>query len=102
VVIGTRTYIGEDASRPGVGAYRSWSPSCLLAISLWIRLKLAESPVFVKMKSLGTTSKAPLKEAFGQWGNLRVVLIALFGAVMGEAVVWYSGQFYALFFLERN
>jgi hypothetical protein len=74
----------------------------LLAVSLWIRMKLAESPVFLKMKNLGTTSKAPLSEAFGQWVNLRVVLIALFGAVMGEAVVWYSGQFYALFFLERN
>jgi MFS family permease len=54
------------------------------------------------MKALGTTSKAPLKESFGQWSNLKIVLIALFGAVMGEAVVWYSGQFYALFFLERN
>jgi MFS family permease len=54
------------------------------------------------MKTLGTTSKAPLKESFGQWSNLKIVLIALFGAVMGEAVVWYSGQFYALFFLERN
>jgi Sugar (and other) transporter len=70
-------------------------------VSLWIRMKLSESPVFTKMKSLGTTSKAPLREAFGQWGNLKVVLIALLGAVMGEAVVWYCGQFYALFFLER-
>jgi MFS family permease len=64
-------------------------------------MQLAESPVFVKMKNQGTTSKAPLKEAFGQWSNLKIVLIALFGGVMGQAVVWYTGQFYALFFLER-
>ena len=70
-------------------------------MSLWIRLQLAESPVFLKMKSLGTTSKAPLAEAFGRWINLKIVLIGLFGAVMGQAVVWYTGQFYALFFLER-
>jgi MFS family permease len=68
---------------------------------LWIRMQLAESPVFVKMKTLGTTSKAPLAEAFGRWSNLKIVLIALGGAVMGQAVVWYTGQFYALFFLER-
>jgi len=64
-------------------------------------MQLSESPVFVKMKNQGTTSKAPLSEAFGQWVNLKVVLIALLGAVMGQAVVWYTGQFYALFFLER-
>jgi len=102
VVIGTRTSIGEDA-------FKSWGwripfmvSAILLAVSLWIRMQLAESPVFLKMKNLGTTSKAPLAEAFGQWSNLKVVLIALFGAVMGQAVVWYAGQFYALFFLERT
>jgi MFS family permease len=73
----------------------------LLGVSLWIRLQLAESPVFQKMKDEGTTSKAPLSEAFGKWKNLRLVLIALLGAVAGQAVVWYCGQFYALFFLER-
>src|SRR5271156_3900795 len=73
----------------------------LLIVSLWIRMKLDESPVFTRMKRAGTTSKAPLAEAFGRWGNLKIVLIALFGAVMGQAVVWYCGQFYALFFLER-
>ncbi|MGA2190421.1 MAG: MFS transporter [Steroidobacteraceae bacterium] len=102
VVIGTRTYLGEDAFKVWGWRIPFLVSILLLAVSLWIRLKLAESPVFVKMKSLGTTSKAPLSEAFGQWVNLRIVLIALFGAVMGEAVVWYSGQFYALFFLERN
>jgi MFS family permease len=65
-------------------------------------MQLAESPVFLKMKSLGTTSKAPLSEAFGRWSNLKIVLIALLGGVMGQAVVWYTGQFYALFFLERT
>jgi MFS family permease len=102
VVIGTRTYIGEDAFKAWGWRIPFLLSILLLAVSLWIRLKLAESPVFLKMKSLGTTSKAPLSEAFTRWINLKVVLIALFGAVMGEAVVWYCGQFYALFFLERN
>ena len=102
VVIGTRTYIGEDAFKAWGWRIPFLISILLLAVSLWIRLKLAESPVFLKMKALGTTSKAPLKESFGQWSNLKIVLIALFGAVMGEAVVWYTGQFYALFFLERN
>ncbi|NWG52444.1 MAG: MFS transporter [Hydrogenophilaceae bacterium] len=73
----------------------------LLVISLWIRLQLNESPVFQRMKEEGATSKAPLAEAFGRWGNARIVILALFGAVAGQAVVWYTGQFYALFFLER-
>jgi predicted MFS family arabinose efflux permease len=101
VVIGTRTYLGEDAFKVWGWRIPFLVSILLLAVSLWIRMRLSESPVFVKMKSLGTTSKAPLKEAFGQWSNLRIVLIALLGAVMGEAVVWYCGQFYALFFLER-
>jgi MFS family permease len=74
----------------------------LLGVSLWIRLQLAESPVFQRMKEEGATSKAPLAESFARWGNLKLVLIALFGAVAGQAVVWYTGQFYALFFLERT
>ncbi len=74
----------------------------LLVISLWIRLQLNESPVFKRMKEEGQTSKAPLAESFGRWSNLKLVLIALFGAVAGQAVVWYTGQFYALFFLERT
>jgi MFS family permease len=101
VVIGVRTGMGEEA-------FKSWgwripflASLLLLAISLWIRMKLDESPVFMRMKRSGTTSKAPLSEAFGRWSNLKVVLIALLGAVMGQAVVWYCGQFYALFFLER-
>ena len=71
----------------------------LLGISLWIRLQLSESPAFAKMKAEGTGSKAPLTEAFGQWRNAKWAILALFGLTMGQAVVWYTGQFYALFFL---
>ncbi len=74
----------------------------LLAISVWIRLKLNESPAFKKMKEDGKGSTAPLKESFGEWKNLKVVLLALFGLVAGQAVVWYTGQFYALFFLTQT
>jgi MFS family permease len=102
VVIGTRTYVGEDAFKVWGWRIPFLVSIVLLAVSLWIRMQLAESPVFVKMKNLGTTSKAPLAEAFGQWRNLKVVVIALLGGVMGQAVVWYTGQFYALFFLERT
>src|SRR5579863_8724996 len=70
----------------------------LLAVSVYIRLQLRESPAFLEIKSQGRLSKAPLTEAFGRWGNLRLVLLALFGATAGQAVVWYGGQFYALFF----
>jgi MFS family permease len=73
----------------------------LLGVSVWIRLKMNESPAFQKMKAEGKGSKAPLTEAFGQWRNAKVALLALFGAVMGQAVVWYCGQFYALFFLQN-
>jgi MFS family permease len=71
----------------------------LLGVSVWIRTRLSESPAFLKMKAAGTHSKAPLSEAFGQWQNAKWAILALFGLVMGQAVVWYSGQFYALFFL---
>ena len=101
IVIGFRTLLGEAT----FGSYGWRLPFLvsivLLVVSMWIRLQLSESPVFLKMKEEGTTSKAPLTEAFGRWPNLKVVLIALFGAAMGQAVVWYTGQFYALFFLEK-
>ncbi len=74
----------------------------LLGISIYIRLKLAESPVFLEMKAQGKGSKAPLTESFARWGNLKIVLIALFGAAMGQGVVWYAGQFYALYFLTTT
>jgi MFS family permease len=101
VVIGTRTNMGEAAFKEWGWRIPFLVSIVLLGVSLWIRLQLSESPVFLKMKSLGTTSKAPLAEAFGRWSNLKIVIIALLGAVMGQAVVWYTGQFYALFFLER-
>ena len=101
VVIGTRTGMGEDAFKAWGWRIPFLVSLLLLVVSLWIRMKLDESPVFLSMKRAGTTSKAPLAEAFGRWSNLRIVLIALLGAVMGQAVVWYTGQFYALFFLER-
>jgi len=101
VVIATRTILGEDA-------FAAWGwrlpfiiSVVLLAVSMWIRMQLEESPVFRQMKAEGTTSKAPLTEAFATWPNAKLVLIALFGAVAGQAVVWYTGQFYALFFLEK-
>ena len=74
----------------------------LLAVSIWIRLQLAESPAFQKMKAEGTNSKAPLTEAFGRWENAKIAIIALFGGTAGQAVVWYTGQFYALFFLTQT
>jgi MFS family permease len=73
----------------------------LLAISVWIRMQMQESPAFQKMKDEGSLSKAPLTEAFGQWKNARIALLALLGLVAGQAVVWYTGQFYALFFLQN-
>ena len=101
VVIGTRTLVGEDAFKVWGWRIPFLVSVVLLAISLWIRMQLSESPVFLKMKGTGSTSKAPLTEAFARWGNLKIVIICLLGAVMGQAVVWYTGQFYALFFLER-
>jgi MFS family permease len=101
IVIGTRTWLGEEA-------FASWgwrlpfsASAALLCVSLWIRLQLNESPVYQQMKDAGATTKAPLTEAFGNWKNARLVLVALLGAVAGQAVVWYTGQFYALFYLEK-
>jgi MFS family permease len=102
VVIGTRTWMGEDAFKVWGWRVPFIVSVVLLGVSLWIRMQLSESPVFLKMKSSGTTSRAPLREAFGNWSNLKIVLVSLAGAVMGQAVVWYCGQFYALFFLERT
>ena len=72
----------------------------LLGISVWIRLRLNELPVFQKMKDEGKSSKAPLTEAFADWSNAKIVILALVGGVMGQGVVWYTGQFYALFFMQ--
>lgn len=101
VILGTRTAIGE-------AAFADWGwrvpfivSIALLAVSVWIRLSMNESPAFQKMKAEGKTSKAPLTESFGQWKNLKIVILALVGLTAGQAVVWYSGQFYALFFLTQ-
>ncbi|WP_411339124.1 MFS transporter [Sphingopyxis sp. J-6] len=102
VVIAIRSAIGEEAFADWGWRLPFLISVILLGVSLWIRLQLEESPVFKQMKEEGTTSKAPLTEAFGRWTNLKWVIVALFGAVAGQAVVWYSGQFYALFFLEKT
>ncbi|NMN57997.1 hypothetical protein FHT36_001899 [Xanthobacter sp. SG618] len=100
VILFTRTIVGEQNFAAWGWRVPFLVSIALLGISVWIRLQLSESPTFQKMKEEGTTSKAPLSEAFGKWGNLKVVLIALFGLVAGQGVVWYTGQFYALFFLQ--
>ena len=102
VVIGIRTWLGEEAFADWGWRIPFLVSILLLAISLYIRMKLEESPVFREMKAAGEGSKAPLTEAFARWGNARIVLIALVGAVAGQAVIWYTGQFYALFFLEKT
>ncbi len=102
VVIGTRSAVGEAAFADWAWRVPFLASIVLLAVSLWIRLQLNESPVYQQMKAEGTTSKAPLTESFARWPNLKLVLAALFGAVAGQAVVWYTGQFYALFFLEKT
>ncbi|WP_375305991.1 MFS transporter [Bradyrhizobium sp. A11] len=100
VILFTRSALGE----PEFAAWGWRIPFLvsvlLLGISVWIRLRLNESPIFQKMKEEGKSSKAPLTEAFGNWQNGKLVLLALLGGVMGQGVVWYTGQFYALFFLQ--
>jgi MFS family permease len=99
VILGVRSYLGEQAFLAWGWRIPFLMSAILLGISVWIRLQMQESPAFQKMKDEGTRSKAPLGEAFGQWKNAKVALLALLGLVMGQAVVWYTGQFYALFFL---
>lgn len=101
VVIGFRTGMGEEAFAAWGWRLPFLISIFLLGVSMWIRMQLNESPVYQKMKDEGTTSKAPLTEAFGRWDNLKYVFICLFGAVAGQAVVWYGGQFYAQFYLEK-
>ena len=101
VILGTRTITGEEAFADWGWRVPFIVSIALLAISVWIRLAMNESPAFQKMKAEGKTSKAPLKESFGEWKNLKIVILALVGLTAGQAVVWYSGQFYALFFLTQ-
>ena len=100
VILFTRTALGE----PEFAAWGWRIPFLvsvlLLGVSVWIRLRLNELPIFQKMKDEGKSSKAPLTEAFANWSNAKIVILALIGGVMGQGVVWYTGQFYALFFLQ--
>ncbi|MGU7814426.1 MFS transporter [Burkholderia sp. AW49-1] len=102
VILGVRTFIGEEAFGNWGWRVPFVASILLLAVSVWIRLQLNESPVFLRIKAEGKTSKAPLTEAFGQWKNLKIVILALVGLTAGQAVVWYTGQFYALFFLTQT
>jgi len=99
VILGTRTALGEKDFAEWGWRVPFIVSILLLGISVWIRLSMNESPAFQKMKAEGKTSKAPLSESFGQWKNLKIVALALFGIVAGQGVVWYTGQFYALFYL---
>ena len=113
VILFTQIYVNANypevvmASGAKISAFAAWGwripfivSVVLLAISLYIRLQMKESPAFQKMKDEGTLSKAPLGEAFGQWKNAKIAILALLGMVAGQAVVWYTGQFYALFYLQ--
>ena len=102
VILGVRTWIGEEAFADWGWRVPFLVSILLLGVSLWIRLKLDESPAFRRMKAEGKGSTTPLKDSFLKWPNLRLVLVALFGLVAGQAVVWYTGQFYALLFLEKT
>ena len=102
VILGCRVGLGTEKFEAWGWRIPFLVSLVLLAVSTWIRLKLNESPAFKRMKSEGKTSKAPLRESFAEWGNLKIVLLSLFGVVMGQAVVWYTGQFYALFFLTQT
>jgi MFS family permease len=101
VILVVRAQVGEDAFRAWGWRIPFLVSIVLLGVSLWIRLRLNESPVFQKMVDEGKGTKQPLKESFGRWPNLKLVILALLGLTAGQAVVWYTGQFYALFFLER-
>src|SRR3954447_10525115 len=102
IILGIRTAMGEAAFNEWGWRIPFLLSVILLGVSIWIRLQLAESPAFQKMKEEGTQSKAPLTEALGNWANGKIAILALLGATAGEAVVWYGGQFYALFFLTQT
>src|SRR5215469_5852473 len=102
LILGIRTVQGEEVFGDWGWRVPFLLSGILLIVSIWIRLTLNESPVFQKMKEEGKTSKRPLTEAFGTWANAKIAILALLGATAGEAVVWYGGQFYALFFLTQT
>ena len=102
LVLGIRALTGEETFGEWGWRIPFLASGILLGISIWIRLSLNESPVFQRMRDEGRTSSRPLSEAFGQWPNARIAILALLGATAGEAVIWYGGQFYALFFLTQT
>jgi MFS family permease len=102
VIIGVKALLGDAAFNDYGWRIPFIVSILLLGVSVWIRLSMSESPAFRKMKEEGRTSKAPLTESFTKWSNLKIVLLALFGLVAGQGVVWYTGQFYALFFLTSS
>jgi len=102
VILGTRLGLGTEAFEAWGWRIPFLISAVLVGVSVYIRLQLHESPVFQQMKAEGKQSKAPLTEAFGQWKNLRLVILALLGATAGQAVVWYTGQFYSLYFLTQS
>jgi MFS family permease len=101
VILGIQNYLGKEAFAAWGWRVPFLLSALLLVVSVFIRMRMNESPAFKKMKEEGTGSKAPISEAFGQWKNAKIAILALFGAVAGQAVVWYSGQFYALFFIQN-
>ncbi|MEQ1567148.1 MAG: MFS transporter [Myxococcota bacterium] len=102
VILTCRTALGAEAFAEWGWRLPFLVSLALLAVSVWIRVKLSESPVFLRMKAEGASSKAPLTESFLRWNNLRTVLLVLFGGVAGQGVVWYTGMFYELFFLQQT
>jgi len=101
VILVTRTAVGEDAFAVWGWRIPFLVSVAMLGVSLWIRLQLNESPAFLRMKAEGKASTQPLTDSFARWPNLKLVILALLGLTAGQAVVWYTGQFYALFFLEK-
>ncbi len=104
VILLTKSSMSDEAFKSEWGGWRYpfWASILLVGVSIYIRLKMKESPLFSKLKSEGNISVNPLKESFVHKGNLKMVLLALFGAVMGQGVIWYTGQFYAQSFLETK
>ncbi len=100
VILATRSFVGEQDFADWAWRFPFFVSFGLLTLSLWIRLKLAESPAFQRMQARGAGSRAPLTEAFGRWNNAKIAILALFGLIAGQAVVLYTSQFYALFFLQ--
>ncbi|HSN60511.1 MAG TPA: MFS transporter [Ferruginibacter sp.] len=104
VIMAVKANMSDEAFTAEWGGWRYpfWLSILLVGVSIYIRLKMSESPMYTALKDEGKTSVNPLKESFGHKGNFKMVLLALFGAVMGQGVIWYTGQFYAQSFLENT